>query len=165
MQVSWRGCGCIRRIRTVSGPSEEGTVASELRLKFPENYEAVRWAFDLSRNPSFRMLETTARSIASAGDTTSDFFKTILSTVTSPLPLNLLINYDIYEDHCRMRFYAGRISQATGPPKPSFTWGYSKCSARYMWYGSFDWCSVRMFRIVLPRMPDERWSASSRTKG
>ena len=53
----------------------------------------MRRAFDLSRNTSLQTLETTAWSISAAGDTAPGFLKTVLSTVTSPLPLDLLINY------------------------------------------------------------------------
>ena len=74
-----------------------GAIASELKLEFAENCEAVRRAFDLSRNTSLRTLETTAISITIAGDVASGFLKTILSTVTSTLPLDLLINYGVAE--------------------------------------------------------------------
>jgi len=81
-------------------------------MEFTENYEAVRWAFDLSRNSSLRTLETTARSIKRAGNTASCFLKAVLSTITSARPLNLLINYDMLEVHCHMPSYirAGIIS-------------------------------------------------------
>ena len=38
-------------------------------------------------------METSAVSITYGGDVASDFLKTVLSTVTSPLPLDLLIGY------------------------------------------------------------------------
>jgi len=57
------------------------------------NNEAVRRDFNLSRNVSLQTLETTAASIANAGDTASGFLKAVLSTITSPLPLNLVITY------------------------------------------------------------------------
>jgi hypothetical protein len=57
------------------------------------NNEAVRRDFDLSRNESLRTLETTAGSIAGAGDNAPGFLKTVLSTVTSPLPLDIVITY------------------------------------------------------------------------
>ena len=61
------------------------------------NYQAVRWNFDLSRNSSLRTLETTANSITAAGEAASGFLNTVLSTVTSPLPLDLVINYDAFD--------------------------------------------------------------------
>ena len=49
--------------------------------------------FDLSRNTSLRTLETTAGSIDHTSDTASDFFVTILSSVTSPVPLDFVVIY------------------------------------------------------------------------
>jgi len=49
--------------------------------------------FDLSRNMSLRTLETSARSINRAGDTASDFFIAILSSVTFPAPLDFVVIY------------------------------------------------------------------------
>jgi len=50
--------------------------------------------FDLSRNTSLRTLETTAISITEAlGAVASQFLKAVLSTVTSPLPLDFVVNY------------------------------------------------------------------------
>ena len=48
--------------------------------------------FDLSRSKSLRTLETTARSIDSARDAPG-FFKTVLSTTTPSLVLNVVITY------------------------------------------------------------------------
>lgn len=58
-----------------------------------EDSQAVRRHFDLSQNKSLRTLKTTAASIIYAGDTASDFLKTVLSTVTSPLPIDIVITY------------------------------------------------------------------------
>lgn len=49
--------------------------------------------FNLSRNRSLRTLETTAEAITVAGDTAADFLNTVLSTITSPLPLDIVISY------------------------------------------------------------------------
>ena len=49
--------------------------------------------FDLSQNKCLRTLETTALSIDSAGDTASGFLKTVLSTITPSLPLEVVITY------------------------------------------------------------------------
>lgn len=49
--------------------------------------------FDLSRNASLRTLETTARSITVAGDSASSFLKSVLSTIASPLPTDVVIVY------------------------------------------------------------------------
>ena len=51
--------------------------------------------FNLSRNKSLRTLETTASSIDDARGTASDFFMTVLSSVTSPVPVDVVI---IYQD-------------------------------------------------------------------
>ena len=61
--------------------------------------------FDLSRNSSLRTLETTAASITAAGDAASGFLKTVLSTITSPLPLELVINYEMFEVRSYSRWY------------------------------------------------------------
>ena len=50
-------------------------------------------SFNLSRNRSLRTLETTAGSINVADDTASSFLRTVLSTVTSPGPLDVVIVY------------------------------------------------------------------------
>ena len=55
--------------------------------------QGAGWHFDLSRNKSLRTLETTAASITAEG-AAPDFFTTVLSTVTSPLPLDVVIDYD-----------------------------------------------------------------------
>ena len=53
--------------------------------------------FNLLRNKSLRTLETTASSIDDARGTASDFLMTILSSVTSPVPVDVVIIYqDIY---------------------------------------------------------------------
>jgi len=44
-------------------------------------------------------------SITAAGDTASGFLRTVLSTVTSPLPLDLLINYDGFVVICHRPLY------------------------------------------------------------
>ena len=72
----------------------------------------MRWNFDLSRNSSLRTLETTAKSITAAGEAASGFLKTVLSTVTSPLPLDLLINYGAFGVSCHL-------------PPPIRVWGVS----------------------------------------
>ena len=46
------------------------------------------------------MLETPAWTISVAGNTASGFLRAVLSTVTSPLPLDLLINYGVYVVSC-----------------------------------------------------------------
>lgn len=51
----------------------------------------MRSHFNLSKNTSLRALETTAKSIAVAGGIASTFLKSILSTIKSPLPLDVVI--------------------------------------------------------------------------
>jgi len=91
-----------------------GVVASELKPQpFTENYQAVCWDFDLSWNSSLRTLETTAISITSAGSIASGFLKAVLSTVASPLLLDIVINYDMSRVRRYMPSYirAGWISE------------------------------------------------------
>ena len=49
--------------------------------------------FNLSQNKSLQTLETTAESIDVADDTASDFFKTVLSSVTPSAPLDVVVVY------------------------------------------------------------------------
>ena len=49
--------------------------------------------FNLSRNETLRTLETTAESVTAAGDAALGSLRTILSTVTSPMLLDLVIVY------------------------------------------------------------------------
>jgi hypothetical protein len=49
--------------------------------------------FDLSQNKALRTLETTAESIVGAMDTAPEFLKTILSSVTSPGMLDVVVIY------------------------------------------------------------------------
>jgi len=49
--------------------------------------------FNLSRSKSLRTLETTAESVTIAGDAALDSLRTILSTTTSPVLLDLVIVY------------------------------------------------------------------------
>jgi len=53
----------------------------------------VRWHFNLSRNKSLRTLETTAGSIATAGEAASGFLKAVLSTIPPHIPLDIVITY------------------------------------------------------------------------
>jgi len=65
--------------------------------------QAVRWNFDLSRNKSLRTLETTANSMVDT-DTAPSFLSTVLSTIASPLPLDVVIVYED-SDVDRMVYY------------------------------------------------------------
>jgi hypothetical protein len=66
--------------------SSEGFVAKD---------HALLRHFNLSRNKSLRMLETTGESIHAAGYTASNFLKTILSSIAPSVPLDVVI---IYQD-------------------------------------------------------------------
>jgi len=63
--------------------------------EFVANNRALLRDFNLSRNKSLRTLETTASSIDDAEGTASDFLMTVLSSVTSPVPVDVVI---IYQD-------------------------------------------------------------------
>ena len=71
----------------------------------------MRWDFDLSRNKSLRTLEITAESMVSV-DTVPNFLGTVLSTITSSLPLNVIIIYwypDICEEVHKERLCGARL--------------------------------------------------------
>ena len=118
-------------------------VANELKPQFTADYQAVRRDFDLSRNSSIRTLETTAISISVAGDVAFGFLETVLSTVTSPLPLDLLIGYGTCEVRCHMPRYA-RVWRT--PPS-------ERAAEALVHLGPFKVFSelfmVRKFRLVL----------------
>jgi len=61
--------------------------------RFVADNHALLQHFDLSRNKSLRTLETTGASINTADDTASGFLGTILSSATSPAPLDLVVIY------------------------------------------------------------------------
>jgi len=61
-----------------------------------ENGDLVCRHFDLSRNKSLRTLETTAESMVCVGADPS-FLRTVLSTITSPLPLDIVIVYQCHD--------------------------------------------------------------------
>ena len=64
---------------------------------FVANSRSLPQRFDLSGNQSLRTLETTAQSITRSADTASNFFKTVLSSVTTPALLDVVVIYqDIY---------------------------------------------------------------------
>ena len=54
---------------------------------------AVGRRFNLSRNKALRTLETNADSIVHASDAASIFFQTVLSTIASSLPLDIVVIY------------------------------------------------------------------------
>ena len=84
--------------------SRGGAVTSELKPTTHSELSSRR-DFDLSRNSSLRTLETTANSITTAGDAASGFLKTVLSTIISPLPLDVLIGYGTFVVRCHMPCY------------------------------------------------------------
>ena len=71
---------------------EMGINSSE---EFVESNHALLQDFNLSRNKSLRTLETTGKSVDDAKGTASDFLMTVLSSVTSPVPVDVVI---IYQD-------------------------------------------------------------------
>ena len=64
------------------------------RQQLAVNSQVLLRHFNLSRIKSLRTLETTARSIISAGDAAPSSLRTVLSTVTSPMLLDVVIVYD-----------------------------------------------------------------------
>jgi hypothetical protein len=71
-----------------------GTNSSE---KFAANDRTFVQQLNLSGNKSLRALETTGESIGTAGNTASGFLKTVLSSVTSSAPLDVVVIYLDYE--------------------------------------------------------------------
>jgi hypothetical protein len=71
--------------------------------------------FNLSQNKSLRTLETTARSITIAGGDASGFLVTILSTITSPSFLDVVINYTHLDLNCDM-WYVAKPARVDGRP-------------------------------------------------
>jgi len=65
----------------------------------------VRGNFDLSRNKSLRTIETTAVSITAAGNATPGFLKAVLSTITSPPPLDVVITYREFDVGGNLRYW------------------------------------------------------------
>jgi hypothetical protein len=59
---------------------------------FIEDHALLRH-FNLSRNKSLRVLETTGESIYAAGYTASNFLKAVLSSITPSVPLDVVIIY------------------------------------------------------------------------
>ena len=64
--------------------------------QFEVNDSTALQYFNLSQKKSLRVLETTAGSIHAARGTASDFLRPVLSSITSPMPLDVVI---FYEDH------------------------------------------------------------------
>ena len=63
------------------------------RQRFTVNSQVSFQYFNLSRSKSLRTLGTTVRSIICAGDTAPSSLRTVLSTVTSPMFLDVVIVY------------------------------------------------------------------------
>jgi hypothetical protein len=74
------------------------------------------WHFNLSQNKSLRTLETTAASITSE-NAAPDFLTAVLSTIASPLPLDVIIDYDDY-DLDGFRYWAVYLGLARWPLVP-----------------------------------------------
>jgi len=76
-------------VRVSSNDEENGANSSQ---QFTVDDQAVHWHFDLSQCKSLQTLETTAESMVAMG-AAPNFLSTVLSTITSPLPLDLIIVY------------------------------------------------------------------------
>jgi len=61
--------------------------------RFAEGNRVSLNHFNLSRIKHLRTLEITAESIVAAKSTAADFLKTVLSSVASPIPINIVIIY------------------------------------------------------------------------
>ena len=113
-------------------------------LWFPADGRPASGRFDLSRNKCLRTLETTARSINSAGGAASDFFKTILSTTAPSLMLNVVITHRDQD----FRFFVRRTKRLASLACSTI---YGTRETRYS--GKFklfkDMHEVREFQLVL----------------
>jgi len=106
----------------------------------------VRRHFNLSRNKSLQTLETTAASITAAGDAASGFLKIVLSTITSPLPLNVVITYRDFDLGCRVRSRVEVIHVDYVSAEESVTIALQH-TERFKVFG--EMYRVREFRLVL----------------
>jgi hypothetical protein len=113
---------------------------------FIGNDQDVCRNFDLSQNKSLRTLETTARSITDAEDA-SGFLQTVLSTITSPLSLDVVIIYRESELGCH------KWDRMTASAGPRYHYPVEKApidphhSERFAVFREMH--SVRKFRLVL----------------
>ena len=113
------------------------------------NNHALLQHFNLSRNESLRTLETTAESIDVAGDTTFDFFKTVLSSITSSAPLDVVVIYQEF-DLARMPHCSRCDSEIV---RSCHNWPIPRVSEDLRFQRQFrafrEIHSVRAFRFVL----------------
>ena len=105
---------------------------------------SARVHFDLSRNTSLRTLETTAESIAAAGDSASDFFKSVLPTIASPPPTDVVIVYHEGEFNFHIWCSERPITVEYAP------WLRSSIAHHPRRFKVFrEMCATREFRLVL----------------
>lgn len=105
----------------------------------------MRWHFDLSRNKSFRTLETTAQSISAAGNAAPGFLKAVLSTIPSHLPLDVVITYQDLDVGYFVNTWA-KFVRVTKSPEPSAE--DARCHQKRFRVLS-EIFRVRKFRLVL----------------
>ena len=99
--------------------------------------------FNLSRNKTLRTLETNADSIVHASDAASIFFQTVLSTIASSLPLDIVV---IYRNVDLNFFVSPRAEFEYASPRRS-----AKCVAdhRKRFKVFSEMYGAREFRLVL----------------
>ena len=105
---------------------------------------SARAHFDLSRNTSLRTLETTAKSITVAGDSASGFLKSVLSTIVSPLPTDVVIVYREEELNFQIRYQKRPI---TVEYAPWMRFSIANHPGRFKVFR--EMCGTREFRLVL----------------
>ena len=110
-----------------------------------ENGQAVCRDIDLSRNKSLRTLETTAEAMT-ARDASPIFFRTILATITSPLPLDFVVVYGEYEVDCRVPTWLN-TTHVWDPPAE--TESHNSLCHRQRFKVFREMYGVREFRLVL----------------
>lgn len=106
----------------------------------------MRLHFNLSQNKSLRTLETTAKSITAAGDAAAGFLKTVLSTVTSPVLLDVVIAYSAFDVDC-VTWYSVKPVRLEGVPARRRIESPLHHSARFRVFG--EMYQTREFRLVL----------------
>ena len=116
--------------------------------QFIANDQAVRLDFDLSRNKRLKTLETTAESITAAGDVASGFLKAVLSTIASPLPLDVVVTYrDNDIDYCIYYFPKGKPVRVKYAPQKERATVALRHPERFKVFSEMH--RMREFRLVL----------------
>ena len=123
---------------------------TQLSGQFVANNQVVLSDFNLSRNKSLQTLETTAESINAAYSTASNFLGTILSTVTSPTPLDVVV---VYRDVDLGGIRGGSLRCSSNPVCPRHSLQEERVGDEMLYKQQFrvfrEMHNARDFRLVL----------------